>query len=294
MKLLITGASGQVGHELCEQARGQGIEVTALDLNELDITNQSQVDELLSRIIPDRVINAAAYTAVDKAESEPDIAYKVNRDGVKNLAQACKRLDIPLLHISTDYVFSGDKPEPYIETDIPDPVSVYGKSKYEGDQCLSETWEKHIILRVSWVFGEHGNNFVKTMIRVGSERDQLSIVDDQYGAPTSAACIASTLLSLAQHEKLGTDELPWGVRHLASEPGVSWYQFAQAIFELLGQQGGYKVPKLLPITSAEYPVAAKRPANSKLNSVTQWPADVGSCCDWKADLQRMIAGVGVQ
>lgn len=293
MKLLITGASGQVGYELCQQASEQGLEVIALDQAGLDIANNEQVDKILSHHLPDRVINAAAYTAVDKAESEPEIAYRVNRDGIKNLALTCKRLDIPLLHISTDYVFSGNKPEPYLESDIPDPESVYGKSKHEGDLRLAEIWSKHVILRVSWVFGIHGNNFVKTMIRLSSDRDQLSIVDDQYGAPTSAACIASTLLALARHERLGTDELPWGVRHLASDPGVTWYQFAQEIFYMLGEGGDQKIPQLLPITSAEYPVAAQRPANSKLNSVAVWPKDFDHSCEWKQDLKNMIAEMSI-
>lgn len=291
MKLLITGASGQVGYELCDQARERGFEVIGLNSTQLDIIDRSRVEEVLSQHMPDRVINAAAYTAVDKAESEPEIAYKVNRDGIENIAVACKRLDIPLLHISTDYVFDGEKLDPYLETDKPNPVSVYGKSKYEGDQRLAQVWEKHVILRVSWVFGAHGNNFVKTMIRLGRDRDRLSVVNDQFGAPTSAACIASTLLSLSQHQMLGTDELPWGVRHLASEPGVSWYQFAQEIFAILGQQNGIRTPELQPITSAEYPVAAKRPANSKLNSVARWPSDISSCCNWKSDLNNMITGM---
>jgi dTDP-4-dehydrorhamnose reductase len=293
MKLLITGASGQVGYELCKQANNQGLEVVALDRAGLNIANSEQVDNVLSHHLPDRVINAAAYTAVDKAELESEIAYMVNRDGIENLALKCKQLDIPLLHISTDYVFSGNKSEPYLESDTPDPESVYGKSKHEGDQRLAEIWSKHVILRVSWVFGIHGNNFVKTMIRLSAERDQLSIIDDQYGAPTSAACIASTLLALAQHEKLGTDELPWGVRHLASDPGVTWYQFAQEIFSILGQCSEEKIPQLLPITSAEYPVTAKRPANSKLNSIATWPKDFDHSCEWKPDLKNMIAEMSI-
>lgn len=291
MKLLITGANGQVGYELCRQAADLDVEAICLDRQQLDITDNNNVRHAIASYKPDRIINAAAYTAVDKAESEEVLAYRINRDAVEVLADCCKEYDIPLLHISSDYVFSGDKSEPYIETDKTDPVSIYGKSKSEGDRVLANTWHKHIILRASWVFGQHGNNFVKTMIKLGSERKELGIVNDQYGAPTPADCIAETLLAMAMHNKLGESELPWGIWHLGSEPGVTWYQFAKTIFEELARHGVEAIPDLHPISTDEYPVAASRPANSKLASHAKWPDTINSVCDWKKSMKKMISGI---
>lgn len=290
MKILVTGAAGQVGRELVELGSVQGLVVCAYDSKTLDITDAVDVNALIALERPDCVINAAAYTAVDRAESDAERAYQVNRDGVANLAKACRDLDIPLLHISTDYVFDGAQTTPYSEDDSTNPTSVYGASKLAGEEILAATWHKHVILRVSWVFGRYGNNFVKTMLRVGRERDELNVVDDQFGAPTGAAAIARVLLAMARHPQLGTDTLAWGVRHYSSDPGLTWYAFARHIFERAAAQGVMtKVPTVNPIDSAAYPTPVKRPANSKLVTSKSWPADIPAICDWPSELDSVLA-----
>jgi dTDP-4-dehydrorhamnose reductase len=260
MKILITGAKGQVGTDLVLEAKRRGHETYGFASSELDITDMAIVTSTITKIKPDVVINAAAYTAVDKAETEKEKAYPVNEAGVKNLAEACKALDIPLLHISTDYVFDGEKKEPYVETDIPNPTSVYGASKLAGEVALQEIWKKHIILRVSWVFGEHGNNFVKTMLRLAKDRDEISVVDDQFGAPTPSIDIARVLLDLSVEENID-----FGLYHLESNPKTSWHGFAVKIFEEAKEIGLLeKVPLVKPIPSEQFPTMVKRPVNSKL------------------------------
>src|SRR5690606_5822749 len=281
MKILVTGAAGQVGKEIIEIAAQTGIDVAGFDSAALDITSIAQVNAAIERERPDCVINAAAYTAVDRAESEAERAYAVNRDGVAHLAAACKKADIPLLHISTDYVFDGTKTSAYTEDDIPNPTSVYGASKLAGEQALIARWHKHIILRVSWVFGQHGNNFVKTMLRLGRERDELRVVHDQFGAPTSARASARLLVAMATSPHLGGTQLGWGARHMESNPGVTWCEFAKAIFEQAFELGLInRKPTVHAITSAEFPTPVKRPANSKLATSRPWPADLPAQDEW--------------
>ncbi|MET0380041.1 MAG: dTDP-4-dehydrorhamnose reductase [Spongiibacteraceae bacterium] len=290
MKILVAGAAGQVGRELVEMAVAQGLTVCGYDSKTLDITDQAAVAAIIAADSPDCVINAAAYTAVDRAETDSARAYQVNRDGVAHLARACRDADIPLLHISTDYVFDGEQATPYSEDDQPNPTSVYGASKLAGEEILAATWHKHVVLRVSWVFGRHGNNFVKTMLRVGRERDELNVVDDQFGAPTGAAAIARVLLAIARHPQLGTDQLAWGVRHFASEPGLTWFAFANRIFAQATAKGLLtRAPRVNPITSAAYPTPVKRPANSKLITSKNWPGDIPAVCDWPLELDTVLA-----
>jgi dTDP-4-dehydrorhamnose reductase len=235
---------------------------------------------------PSVVINAAAYTAVDKAETEIGLAYAVNRDGVENLALSCKSQAIPLIHISTDYVFDGEKESPYLESDIPNPVGVYGASKYAGEQVLRAIWEKHIIVRVSWVFGRYGNNFVKTMLRLAKDRDEISVVDDQYGAPTSTIDIARALLDLSTEENID-----FGLYHLESNPKTSWYDFAVKIFEEAKVIGLLeKIPVVKPISSEQFPTLVKRPINSKLATdkgflQANWPEALSQMLRDKADFK---------
>lgn len=289
MKILITGAKGQVGSELTQQALNKNHEVTAYGSKELDIADLEQVKQTVQRIKPDVIINAAAYTAVDKAETEQQLAYAVNSLGSENLAYAGKEYDIPLLHISTDYVYDGEKKSPYNETDSPNPSGVYGASKLEGDEKIIQIWHKHIILRVSWVFGEQGNNFVKTMLKLAEQRDELSIVDDQFGAPTSAKSISSSLLALLESKSFNQPDCPWGVYNLQSDPGVTWYGFAEEIF-LQAQQLGKlnKSMKLNPIPSSEFPTPVKRPVNSKLDGKKLQQTFAIPAADWKQDLQFML------
>lgn len=277
-RVFITGKNGQVGRELVERAAELNIDAVSFDSSELNICDREKVIATIADYKPKVVINAAAYTAVDKAEEEADLAYAVNRDGVENLALACKALNIPLIHISTDYVFDGEKDSPYLESDSPNPIGVYGASKYAGEKVLKDTWEKHIIVRVSWVFGFHGNNFVKTMLRLGNERDELAVVCDQYGAPTSAKYIANELL-MCDAEK-------WGLYHLVSNPVVSWFEFADKIFErALSYRLIERAPILNSLISTEYPTPVKRPLNSKLDTICECQFSVSN---WPDELENML------
>ena len=287
MRILVTGAKGQVGTDVVLEAKKRGHDVYGFASAELDITDKAVVDTVLSSVMPDVVINAAAYTAVDKAETEKEKAYAVNETGVENLAETCECLDIPLLHISTDYVFDGEKKEPYVETDIPNPTSVYGMSKLAGEVALQNIWHKHIILRVSWVFGEHGNNFVKTMLRLAKERNEISVVNDQFGAPTPAKAIAECLLNIAEQNHFGECEFPWGLYHYQSDPGVTWYEFAKEIFRQAKELGVIDKEMIVkPIKSDQFPTPVKRPLNSKLNGFKVKRSLSISLSAWKTSLLK--------
>jgi dTDP-4-dehydrorhamnose reductase len=262
VKILITGADGQVGQELRQRAHANAI---ALGRNGLDISDAAHVNETLRRLRPAAVINAAAYTAVDKAEQEPETAFSINRDGASNLASACSALGIPLLHLSTDYVFDGYKSTPYLETDAVAPAGIYARSKCEGEQFIRDRLEQHIILRVSWVFGAHGKNFVKTILRLARERPELRVIADQHGCPTHAGAIAESLLAVAQRIIDG-GPLGWGTYHLTGTPATTWHGFATAIVERAHNlQIIDHVPIVRAITTAEYPLPAPRPINSLLD-----------------------------
>ncbi|KPU52888.1 dTDP-4-dehydrorhamnose reductase [Pseudomonas fluorescens] len=287
MRVLITGAQGQVGHELMRLAP-QGYEIVGMGSAELDISDAVRVALVVAELQPHLIINAAAYTAVDKAESELERAWAVNRDGVAHLAIAAERLGIPLLHISTDYVFTGDAREPYRECDPTGPTGVYGASKLGGELELAAKCSRHMILRTSWVFAAQGNNFVKTMLRLGRERDELGVVADQQGCPTSAASIAHALWTLAiQYRDQGS--LHWGTYHFSGTPACSWHEFALEIFRQGHKQGLItKLPQVRSIDSAEYPTPAKRPAWSVLDCsklrVTQGIAQ----SDWRQELADVL------
>ena len=287
MRILVTGCNGQVGYEL-QRLSGQSEHYwLCLDRAGLDISDQVSVSKVVVDFSPDVVINAAAYTAVDKAESEVDLAYAVNARGPEYLAVACQGIGAVLIHISTDYVFSGDQAEPYVETDATGPTGVYGQSKLAGECAVIEHCAKHIILRTAWVFGEHGNNFVRTMLRLGVELDELGIVADQFGAPTSARGIAETCLNIAEQ----LDGNPqWGIYHYSGAPYVSWFEFAQAIFENVSvADQPAKIPVLNAITTEQFPTAAKRPANSKLNCQKLRNVFGIYPDDWHARLREVIS-----
>ncbi len=257
--ILITGASGQVGHEL--GAASCPYQLIALTRDELDICNPVSIKRAFENHQPDIIINTAAYTAVDRAEHESGKAYATNRDGVGKLAQACHSDRIPLLQLSTDYVFDGKKQGPYFEDDPISPLGVYGDSKAAGEAVLRETLDEHVILRTSWVFSANGNNFVKTMLRLGKERDELAIVNDQTGCPTSAQSIAVVLLHIADRYLCG-NSIAWGTYHFCNRSETTWFQFAEVIFSLAG---GYENLKLNAISTSDYPTLAMRPNNSVLN-----------------------------
>lgn len=263
-KVLVTGAKGQVGSELVKLAP---IDFTVIGLSsaQLDITDQQQVNAAVALHRPDLIINAAAYTAVDKAESDSDNAYAVNEQAVAWLAEAAAQADIPLFHISTDYVFGGESSTPYKETCPVNPQSVYGASKLAGEQVLATTHDKHIVLRTSWVFGTEGNNFVKTILCLAKNRDELSVVADQHGCPTSAASIANVLWRLAELYKQKKC-LPWGVYHFNNAPASTWHEFAVEIFKQAKEKGVLeKIPKVKAIFTINYPTPAQRPAWSVLD-----------------------------
>jgi len=291
LRVLITGANGQVGHEIINLAP-QGFEVLGLGSRELDITNADLLTATIERLQPQLIINAAAYTAVDKAESEPERAWAVNCAGVANLGLAAAKLGAPVIHISTDYVFAGDADTPYRETDPTAPAGIYGASKLAGEVELAEHCARHIILRTSWVFGAHGNNFVKTMLRLARERSELSVVADQHGGPTSAASIARALWSLAERYR-EQGELAWGLYHYSGGPACTWYDFAKGIFDAALEQGLLeRMPQLNAIPTSAYPTPARRPAWSVLDC-RKLQQDFGiNPADWRDELQAVLRRLG--
>lgn len=287
VKVLITGAAGQVGFELVKLAPA-GFEVVGYNSSELDITNGQQVQQIVAEKAPALIINAAAYTAVDKAESDAERAYAVNETGVKNLAEAALAIGIPVFHISTDYVFDGTATDPYKETDPVGPTGVYGASKLAGEQVLANSGVKHIILRTSWVFGAEGNNFVKTMLRLGKERDTLGVVADQHGCPTSAASIANVLWQLAQ-KYTAEGELPWGIYHFSNAPATTWHGFACEIFKQAVEAGFLeRAPVVNPIKISDYPTPAKRPAWSVMDCSALENLLVSSVPGWQQELSAVL------
>lgn len=263
MRLAVTGKNGQVVSALQALASAD-LEIVALGRPELDLAQPETVLRALSDAKPDVVVSAAAYTAVDKAESEPELAFAVNRDGAGAVAQAAKELGVPIIHLSTDYVFDGTKATAYVETDAIGPMSVYGLSKLEGENTVAENTPNHAILRTAWVYSEYGNNFVKTMLRLGESRDEINVVADQFGCPTSANDIASAIVEIAR--QLSADSSPRlrGVFHLSGTGETNWANFAKQIFAFSAENGG-KPMVVNDIVTAQYPTPAKRPANSRLD-----------------------------
>lgn len=285
MNLLITGAGGQVGRELALRLGGGDL---ALDRAALDLTDAAAVAATLAHHRPRVVINAAAYTAVDQAEQEPEAAHAINAMAVAHLAAACAAVGAVLIHLSTDYVFDGTAAMPYTDDQPAAPLGVYGASKWAGEQALRTALPQHLILRVSWVFGQFGHNFVKTMLRVARDRDLLKVVADQRGGPTAAADIADTLMSLARRAAQG-EVLPWGTYHYAGQPFVSWHGFAEAIFAEAVAAGVLDhAPQVQAISTAEYPTPAKRPAQSSLD-MQRSVAQLGlQPPDWRASLHTLM------
>lgn len=291
MQVIVTGANGQVGRELLQRVP-PGFSVVGYGSGELDISDRTQVAQVLARVKPQLLINAAAYTAVDKAESDVERAYAVNCDGVAHLALAAEAQGIAVLHISTDYVFDGNSNLAYKTGDVTAPSGVYGLSKLAGEQQLKQYCSRHVILRTSWVFGSHGSNFVKTMLRLGRERNELAVVADQRGCPTSAGSIAETLWALAEIFRCeGT--LKWGVYHYSGAPACTWYDFADEIFSQARSLGLLeKKPILKAITTAEFPTQAKRPGWSVLDCQAL-EQDFGMIPrSWKGELQQVLQQLG--
>ena len=262
--ILLSGARGQVGWEVARRATAAGLNVQACGHAELDITQRDAVLRAVETAAPKAIVNAGAYTAVDKAESERDTAFTVNRDGPKHLAEACARVGIPLIHISTDYVFDGAKTSAYVEDDPVAPLGVYGASKLAGEDAVRASGAQHVIMRTAWVYGIEGNNFVKTMLRLGRERDTLRVVADQHGCPTFAGDLADAILTVFRNVTANPKPEMWGTFHCVNAEPTTWNAFARRIFDLAAPKLGKK-PIVEAITTAEFPTPAKRPANSVLD-----------------------------
>lgn len=287
MRILLTGKNGQLGRCFQDVVANSSHDLYAFDSAELNITSVEQVSAMVAEVKPDIVVNAAAYTAVDKAETDQEAAYAVNELGIKHLAQAAESLGVPVIHVSTDYVFDGLAVEPYKPSDDTAPQGVYGASKLAGEQALADVATRYLVLRTAWVFSEYGNNFVKTMLRLASERDALSVVADQYGCPTYAGDLAQAILSLCdQYDQTG--ELAWGVYHYCGDMPTSWHGFARTIFAKGLQLGLLEAsPQLTAISSEQYPTPAKRPEYSVLDTSTL--AELGvQPSDWLTALDTVM------
>ena len=284
MKILLTGSGGQLGQELQRSLAPLG-ELVACDRYRFDLANIDQMRQVLRTEQPDVIVNSAAWTAVDKAETEVAAAYAINADAPRVLAEETAALGARLIHFSTDYVFNGRKSTPYVETDECAPLSAYGRSKRDGELNILASSAKAIILRTSWVYGAHGANFMKTMLRLGKERDELSVVDDQFGAPTWTRHLAdATAMLLAEHHDAS------GIYHLTAAGETNWHDYAEAIFaEALKLGLLQKAPQVRRITSTNYPLPAPRPTNSRLDC-SQFTRDFGlTLPDWRVGLAECLA-----
>lgn len=269
MKILLTGKDGQVGFELVRALAPLG-DVVAIGRADCDLTDGDALRELVRRVAPDLIVNPAAYTAVDRAEAEPEAAFSVNARAPGILGEEARRLNALIVHYSTDYVFDGAGRDPYAETDQPAPQSVYGDTKLAGELAVSTACERHLILRTSWVLGSHGGNFAKTILRLADERERLTVVNDQFGAPTSAALLADLTAHLVrQYAREGGDSFPYGVYHATASGETSWYDYARFVIEAARAAGKplrARPEDVLPVPTAAFPTAAKRPANSRLDT----------------------------
>ena len=253
MKVLVTGVRGQLGYDMVNELGKRGLEAIGVDIQEMDITDAESVNRVIGEAAPDAVIHCAAYTAVDAAEDNVEICRKVNADGTQNIANMCKKLDIPMIYISTDYVFDGQGERPWLPDDERAPLNVYGQTKYEGELAVQNTLDKYFIVRIAWVFGVNGKNFIKTMLNLGKTRDHLTVVNDQFGSPTYTYDLARLLVDMIQTDK-------YGIYHATNEGICTWYEFACEIF----RQAGLNV-SVAPVTADQYPAKAKRPSNSRMS-----------------------------
>ena len=253
MKVLVTGVKGQLGYDVVNELEKRGLEAVGVDIQEMDITDAESVNQVIGEAAPDAVIHCAAYTAVDAAEDNVELCRKVNADGTQNIANMCKKLDIPMIYISTDYVFDGQGERPWLPDDERAPLNVYGQTKYEGELAVQNTLDKYFIVRIAWVFGVNGKNFIKTMLNLGKTRDHLTVVNDQFGSPTYTYDLAKLLVDMVQTDK-------YGIYHATNEGICTWYEFACEIF----RQAGITVD-VAPVTADQYPAKAKRPSNSRMS-----------------------------
>ncbi len=276
MKVLVTGINGQLGYDICKELENRKIEYLGTTRNELDLCDEQSIKSCITSYKPDVMVHCAAYTAVDKAEDEPELAYKVNAQGTRYIAKACKEIGAKLIYISTDYVFHGDGEQFYEVDDEVNPLGVYGKTKLEGEIAVRELLDRYFIVRISWVFGKNGSNFVKTMLRLSETRDELSVVCDQIGSPTYTKDLAPLLCDMAESDK-------YGIYHATNDGTCSWAEFASEIFALTG-----KNIKVNSIPSTQYPTRAKRPLNSRMSKKSLKDAGFKGLPQWKDALLRYL------
>lgn len=252
MRVLVTGVRGQLGHDVIHELEKKGYNAIGVDVNEMDITDGVMVEKVITEADVAAVIHCAAYTAVDAAEDNVEICRKVNGEGTRNIATVCKKLDLKMIYISTDYVFNGEGERPWDPDDIREPLNIYGQTKYEGELAVEENLEKFFIVRIAWVFGENGKNFIKTMLALSEKTNEISVVNDQIGSPTYTYDLAVLLVDMVESDK-------YGRYHATNEGLCTWYEFAKEIFK----QAGIQI-KLNPVSSEEFPAKAKRPHNSRM------------------------------
>lgn len=279
MKVFVTGVKGQLGYDVVRELEKRGMEAVGVDIEEMDITDAASVEQVIKAAAPDAVIHCAAYTAVDAAEENEAVCRRVNADGPRNIARVCRELDIRMLYISTDYVFDGQGEHIWEPEDVCAPKSVYGQTKYEGELAVQEILEKYFIVRIAWVFGRNGKNFVKTMLKLAETHDTITVVNDQFGSPTYTYDLARLLVDMIQ-----TDQ--YGVYHATNEGFCSWYDFACAIF----REAGVNV-KVVPVTSAEYGAKANRPMNSRMSKERLTENGFERLPSWEDALKRYIAEI---
>lgn len=288
MKILVTGTKGQVSRCLQERAAGrEDVEVVAVGRPELDLLKPEAIGEVVASYMPDIVVSAAAYTAVDRAEDERDIVFAVNEIGAGVVAAAARDAGAPVIHLSTDYVFSGEADRPYLEDDVPDPKNVYGASKLAGEHAVAIANERHVILRTAWVYSPFGKNFVTTMLRLAETHDEIAVVDDQLGNPTSAFDIAQAIMHISIIILASEKPSHFGKFHLSGRGSTQWCGFAEKIFEISNVRNGpYAVVK--PVSSSAYPTKAKRPKNSCLENQKMYSEFSFCMPEWQLPLEDLI------
>lgn len=279
MRVLVTGVKGQLGYDVVNELKKRNIEAVGVDIDEMDITDAKSVDDVITGANVDAVIHCAAYTAVDAAEDNIEVCRKVNADGTQNIANVCKKLDIKMVYISTDYVFDGEGTRPWEPDDKQNPLNIYGQTKYEGELAVCNTLEKFFIVRIAWVFGINGKNFIKTMLNLGRTRDSLTVVNDQFGSPTYTYDLARLLVDMILTDK-------YGFYHATNEGICTWYEFACEIFKTAGMN-----VKVSPVSAAEYPAKAKRPSNSRMNKDKLDANGFERLPSWQDALKRYIAAL---
>jgi len=288
MRIVVTGREGQVVRSLLERAEGSDFEIEALGRPELDLGGPPDaIVQAVKAANPDVIVSAAAYTQVDRAEREPAIAFTVNEKGPRALARAARALEVPIIHLSTDYVFEGSKTSPYLEDDVPRPTGVYGASKLAGEQAVLEEHQNSAVLRTAWVYSPFGSNFVKTMLRLAGEREEITVVADQRGNPTSALDIADGILHVARNLAAREDASQRGVFHMTAAGEASWAELADAIFSVSADAGG-PTATVRPIRTEDYPTQAQRPANSRLDSSKLAGVHGVRLPEWRSSLKQVV------